>query len=150
MSGFVARNRLILLAYAGVAVLLLITALFSPGFLAPSNLRSTLVLAAFVGIVAFGQTARPAGFARYAPLVFESADRGDAVAMSVVASAVADVNAALGAIVWDGCRRLCLTGGLAENYQHRLAERFRHMLQPARGNALTGAVELAVETFVTP
>lgn len=101
-------------------------------------------------IVAFGQTARPAGFARYAPLVFESADRGDAVAMSVVASAVADVNAALGAIVWDGCRRLCLTGGLAENYQHRLAERFRHMLQPARGNALTGAVELAVETFVTP
>jgi len=56
MSGFVARNRLILLAYAGVAVLLLITALFSPGFLAPSNLRSTLVLAAFVGIVAFGQT----------------------------------------------------------------------------------------------
>ncbi len=56
MNGFVARNRLILLAYAGVAVLLLITALFSPGFLAPSNLRSTLVLAAFVGIVAFGQT----------------------------------------------------------------------------------------------
>jgi ribose transport system permease protein len=56
MSGFVSRNRLILLAYAGVIVLLLITALFSPGFLAPSNLRSTLVLAAFVGIVAFGQT----------------------------------------------------------------------------------------------
>jgi ribose transport system permease protein len=56
MSGFLSRNRLILLAYAGVVVLLLITALFSPGFLAPSNLRSTLVLAAFVGIVAFGQT----------------------------------------------------------------------------------------------
>lgn len=56
MSGFLSRNRLILLAYAGVVILLLITALFSPGFLAPSNLRSTLVLAAFVGIVAFGQT----------------------------------------------------------------------------------------------
>jgi ribose transport system permease protein len=56
MSGFVSRNRLTLLAYAGVVILLLITALFSPGFLAPSNLRSTLVLAAFVGIVAFGQT----------------------------------------------------------------------------------------------
>ena len=40
MSGFVARNRLILLAYAGVAVLLLITALFLPAS-APSNLRST-------------------------------------------------------------------------------------------------------------
>lgn len=56
MTGFIARNRLILLAYAGVIILLVITALFSPGFLAPSNIRSTLVLAAFVGIVAFGQT----------------------------------------------------------------------------------------------
>ena len=56
MNRFLARNRLILLAYAGVVVLLLVTALFSPGFLSPANLRSTLVLAAFVGIVAFGQT----------------------------------------------------------------------------------------------
>ncbi len=100
-------------------------------------------------IVAFGATARPADFARYAPLVFESADQGDTVAMSVVAGAVADVNAALGAIVWDGCRHLCLTGGLAENYQHRLAQKFIRILQPMRGNALAGAVELAVETFVT-
>jgi len=100
-------------------------------------------------IVAFGATARPADFARYAPLVFESADQGDTVAMSVVAGAVADVNAALGAIVWDGCKHLCLTGGLAENYQHRLAQKFIRILQPVRGNALAGAVELAVETFVT-
>jgi glucosamine kinase len=100
-------------------------------------------------IVAFGATARPADFARYAPLVFESADQGDTVAMSVVAGAVADVNAALGAIVWDGCTHLCLTGGLAENYQHRLAQQFIRILQPVRGNALAGAVELAVETFVT-
>lgn len=100
-------------------------------------------------IVAFGATARPADFARYAPLVFESADQGDTVAMSVVAGAVADVNAALGAIVWDECNHLCLTGGLAENYQHRLAQKFIRILQPVRGNALAGAVELAVETFVT-
>ena len=50
------RNRLIVLAYAGMIVLLLVTALFSPGFLSASNMRSTVVLAAFVGIVAFGQT----------------------------------------------------------------------------------------------
>jgi len=56
MKDFVNRNHLILLAYAGAILLLFITALFSPGFLSPSNLRSTLVLAAFVGIVAFGQT----------------------------------------------------------------------------------------------
>ena len=56
MSNFLARNRLILLAYAGMVVLLLVTAMFSPGFLSASNLRSTVVLAAFVGIVALGQT----------------------------------------------------------------------------------------------
>jgi ribose transport system permease protein len=56
MSDFLARNRLIILAYAGMVLLLLITALFSPGFLSASNLRSTVVLAAFVGIVALGQT----------------------------------------------------------------------------------------------
>jgi len=56
MNDFVSRNRLILLAYAGMVVLLIATAFFSPGFLSASNLRSTVVLAAFVGIVAFGQT----------------------------------------------------------------------------------------------
>ncbi len=56
MSSFLSRNRLILLAYAGMIVLLAVTAFFSPGFLSASNLRSTVVLAAFVGIVALGQT----------------------------------------------------------------------------------------------
>ncbi|MDR3472465.1 MAG: ABC transporter permease [Devosia sp.] len=56
MSAFWARNRLIVLAYVAMVALLLITALFSPGFLSESNLRSTVVLAAFVGIVALGQT----------------------------------------------------------------------------------------------
>ena len=56
MKAFLLRNRLIVLAYAGMIVLLLVTALFSPGFLSASNMRSTVVLAAFVGIVAFGQT----------------------------------------------------------------------------------------------
>ena len=56
MTQFWGRNRLIVLAYVAMVALLLITALFSPGFLSESNLRSTVVLAAFVGIVAFGQT----------------------------------------------------------------------------------------------
>ena len=56
MSVFWTRNRLIVLAYVAMVALLLITAFFSPGFLSGSNLRSTVVLAAFVGIVALGQT----------------------------------------------------------------------------------------------
>lgn len=56
MSAFLARNRLIVLAYVGMLVLLAVTTFFSPGFLSESNLRSSLVLAAFIGIVALGQT----------------------------------------------------------------------------------------------
>jgi ribose transport system permease protein len=56
MNQFLSRNRLIILAYVAMVALLLITALFSPGFLSESNLRSTVVLAAFVGIVGLGQT----------------------------------------------------------------------------------------------
>jgi ribose transport system permease protein len=51
-----ARHRPILLAYAGMIALLAVTSFFAPGFLAPAHLRTTAVLAAFVGIVALGQT----------------------------------------------------------------------------------------------
>jgi ribose transport system permease protein len=56
VNAFFARNRLIVLAYVGMLVLLAVTTYFSPGFLSASNLRSSLVLAAFIGIVALGQT----------------------------------------------------------------------------------------------
>lgn len=56
MTALLRRNRLIVLAYVGMVVLLLVTAFFSSGFLSESSLRSLLVLAAFTGIVALGQT----------------------------------------------------------------------------------------------
>jgi ribose transport system permease protein len=56
MSAILSRHRAILLAYLGMVVLLLLTSLFSPGFLSGSHLRSMSVLASFIGIVALGQT----------------------------------------------------------------------------------------------
>jgi ribose transport system permease protein len=56
VSGFVRRHRAVLLAYGGVLVLLALTSLVSPGFLGAAHLRTTAVLAAFIGIVAIGQT----------------------------------------------------------------------------------------------
>lgn len=50
------RHRAILLAYLGMIVLLLLTSVVAPGFLSATHLRSTTVLAAFIGIVALGQT----------------------------------------------------------------------------------------------
>jgi ribose transport system permease protein len=54
--GAFGRHRTILLAYAGMLALLVLTSLVSPGFLSPSHLRSLTVLAAFTGLVALGQT----------------------------------------------------------------------------------------------
>lgn len=51
-----ARHRSILFAYLGLILLLLLTSVVAPGFLAPAHLRSLVVLAAFIGIVALGQT----------------------------------------------------------------------------------------------
>ena len=50
------RHRAILLAYVATITLLLLTSLVSPGFLAIGHLRAITVLAAFIGIVALGQT----------------------------------------------------------------------------------------------
>ncbi len=56
MTALISRNKPILLAYVSLVLLVLLTAAFSPGFLSESSLRSTVVLAAFVGIVAIGQS----------------------------------------------------------------------------------------------
>lgn len=56
MMGLLSRNKPIVLAYVGLLLLVILTAAFSPGFLSESSLRSTVILAAFVGIVAIGQS----------------------------------------------------------------------------------------------
>jgi ribose transport system permease protein len=48
--------RSTLLAYAGALLIFALTSLYSPGFAAPSHLRSLIVVSAFTGIVAVGQT----------------------------------------------------------------------------------------------
>ncbi len=49
-------HRTILLAYAGAVLLFALTSLYSPGFAAPAHLRTLVVVSAFTGIVAVGQT----------------------------------------------------------------------------------------------
>ena len=51
-----ARHRAILFAYLGLLLLLVLTGFVAPGFLSPVHFRSLAVLAAFIGIVALGQT----------------------------------------------------------------------------------------------
>lgn len=50
------RHRAILVVYAATIALLLLTGVVSPGFLGRAHLGAVAVLAAFIGIVALGQT----------------------------------------------------------------------------------------------
>lgn len=98
-------------------------------------------------LVQSAQSEKPGGFGRFAPLVFEYAEKGDVVAMNLVRGAVAHVDAALAAITWPGCSRLALLGGLARFYATRIDEQFRAILKAPEGDALDGAVQLALRHF---
>ncbi len=100
-------------------------------------------------LVSQAQDEKPAGFARFAPLVFEYAEKGDLVGANLVRGAVAHVDAALAAIAWPGCDRLSMLGGLANIYKARIDEQFREILTDPLDDAVGGAVQLAIRRFAS-
>lgn len=96
-------------------------------------------------IVEFAHSARPTDFARYAPVVFEHAAKGDAVAVGIITDAATAIGESLDALLWPECPSICLLGGLAGAYEPWLSERHKARLARPKGDALQGAVELAVK-----
>ena len=120
----------------------------------PRSPLTRLIMSEFddnpVKLVNFAQNEKPGGFARFAPMVFEYAERGDVVASALVRGAVAHVDAALAAVTWPGCKTLCLLGGLSHLYQTRIDKQFQAILKPPKADAVTGAIELARRAFAAP
>lgn len=100
-------------------------------------------------VVEFTTNAKPGDFGGFAPKVFEHAAKGDAVALWILDKAVADVEAALLALDLAPDAPLCLLGGLAPLYAPRIAPRYQALLREPLGDALSGAVQMAVRTFTT-
>lgn len=98
-------------------------------------------------LVEFTTGAKPGDFGGFAPKVFDYAARGDAVAGWIVGKAVADVEAALAALDLADAAPLCLLGGLAPLYAPRLSARYRALLREPLGDALSGAVRMALRAF---
>jgi glucosamine kinase len=116
------------------------------GILAATPL-SDAVLARFDNrpdqMVNFGRTALPRDYGAFAPLVFERAEAGDAIAVPLLDQAVHDIEASLARLVKLGATRISLQGGLAPLYLPRLsAEAARWIVEPA-ADALEGALLLA-------
>ena len=73
-------------------------------------------------VVEFTTTAKPGDFGGFAPMVFDHAAKGDAVAEKILARAVpTSIEASLASLDLDARRPLCLLGGLAPLYAPRLA-----------------------------
>lgn len=96
-------------------------------------------------VVEFAHVSRPNDFARYAPVVFEAAAKGDLVATAIVQNAVASIGESLDALLWPECEAICLLGGLAKAYRLWLAERHVALLREPKGDVLQGAIDLAVK-----
>jgi glucosamine kinase len=100
-----------------------------------------------INLVTFAHQAGPNDFGRFAPAVFESAERGDSAGTALVHGAVAAVDEALDAADSGRACGICLLGGLSALYPRWLAERHRARLVEPRSDALGGAVSLALSTF---
>jgi len=96
---------------------------------------------------AFAHDAVPGQFARYAPLVFEYANRGDGVALRVLKRAAAEVDESLRVVLHGTDDRLCLLGGLGPLYEPWLAAEHQRRVRPAVADALSGATQLAIRRF---
>ncbi|MEQ1956360.1 N-acetylglucosamine kinase [Mesorhizobium sp. CN2-181] len=99
-------------------------------------------------VVEFTTTAKPGDFGGFAPMVFDHAEKGDAVAQFILKRAVADIEASLGVLGLKDGEPLCLLGGLAALYAKRLSPEHRARLRDPLQDALGGAVSMAVRRFV--
>jgi glucosamine kinase len=112
------------------------------GIAAPSALTDQIAKADFGagGLVRFSFVARPADYARFAPVLVEAAAAGDAFARSVMQDGATYLQAALATLGWRSGEPLCLIGGLAPAYAPLLGQ----TITPAKGSALDGALTLAM------
>jgi len=98
-------------------------------------------------MVEFTLGAKPGDFGGYAPMVFDYAAKGDAVANAIVDRATAAIEASLRALNLHADHPLCLLGGLAPLYAPRLSADFQPLLREPLQDALGGAVAMAARLF---
>ena len=106
------------------------------------------VLARFGGdmrqIITFSRTATAADYATFAPIVFDYAHKGDALGLSILRRACSYIARGLDRLGIETLGRFSLTGGLAPSYAALPFLLHRELFRPALGDALQGALSLAM------
>ena len=94
-------------------------------------------------IVRWMTTAKPRDFGPLAPAVLEYAARNDPVGGELVRLAAGHIDALAARLVAAGASQLSVIGGLAEKLALWLAPETKARLVPPKGDALSGALQLA-------
>jgi glucosamine kinase len=94
--------------------------------------------------------ARPNDYARLAPLVFETALKGDVQAMTIVIEGAAAISTLGRALLARGAGRLCLIGGLAQAYPPYLDADVKAKLASPLADPVDGAIMMARRTNGLP
>lgn len=97
-------------------------------------------------IVEYANQASPKDFGLFAPAIFEFADKKDAIALKIVDEALESIEKTLSLIAADD-QSFCLLGGLGPVYLDLLDDKYKRRVQSPIGDALSGAVRLAVKHF---
>ncbi|MFQ0815574.1 ATPase [Brucella anthropi] len=95
-------------------------------------------------IIAFSRTATAADYAALAPIIFDHARKGDACGLAILQRACAYIARGLDRLGMEKLGRFSLTGGLASSYAALPFLPYRELFRPARGDALQGALSLAL------
>jgi glucosamine kinase len=91
----------------------------------------------------FVEGAKPRDYGALAPLLFEHAEKGDAIARFILDRGQTGITLVLDHIVKLGIIRICLLGSIGKAYRPYLPERFRPYLVAPRHDPLDGAILLA-------
>lgn len=96
------------------------------------------------GLIGWAQSARSADYGRLAPLVVDWYEKADPHAIRIVERQTRVLDALLDALQQPP-QPLVVLGGLGPFVSRRLAERHRSWLRESRGDALDGALRLALD-----
>jgi glucosamine kinase len=91
----------------------------------------------------WSERATPKDYAEMAPLVFESASRGDVNGMKIVIEGAAAISNLGRALMARGARNICLLGGLSAVYPAYLDADVKRCLVEPIADALDGAIMMA-------
>ncbi|MBB4095074.1 glucosamine kinase [Ochrobactrum pecoris] len=97
-------------------------------------------------IITFSRSATAADYAAFAPTVFNYAHKGDALGILILQRACTYIARGLERLDIETLGRFSLTGGLALSYAALPFLPHRELFRPALGDALQGALSLALLT----